>query len=403
MRKILLLNMCCTLLVLTGCWDSIELNEVSIVTGMAIEKGENKKYKLSVEVINAAEFAHGGGTGDTPVVVFALEGDSISELSDKMNKGYIRKLIYSHTRLIVIDEQVAKKGMVDFFDFLERSGEVRNDFNIMIAKGVKASDIIKTTYPGRKSPSMKIHYQAETFLREWGGDPHLRFTDFIEAFVSKGRQPVAAAITIEGNPKKGNSVDNNKNLDLEATVVFDGMAIFKYDTLLGFLSLEDTRNYLWINELEKTTITAPCSVEQEQENKYIDVKINHSTAKRRVTYQDGIPNLSVEVIVEANLQGTQCPNKLSEMESYLIHEKSIEKFIKEQITGTIEKVQDKYQVDIFGFGEDLRRSDYKKWKEVEGDWDEEFSTANVEVKAKAFLRRSGVRTDSFISEVEKKD
>ncbi|MFC4322793.1 Ger(x)C family spore germination protein [Litchfieldia salsa] len=401
-KRIFLLNSL-FLLFLTGCWDSVELNEVSIVSGMAIEKGKEKKFKLSVEVINASEFAHGGGMGDTPGIVYSLEGDSISELSDKMNKGFVRKLIYSHTRVVIIDEKIAKEGIVSFFDFLERSGEIRNDFNIIVAKGVKASDIIKTVYPVRKSPSLKIHYQAETFFEEWGGDPHLRLTDFIEGFVSKGRHPVAAAVTIEGNPEKGYSTENNKKTDLDAQVVFEGMAVFKNDSLLGFLDIEDTRNFLWVRELEKTTVTVPCSEKEEDKNKYIDLKITHSKPERKVNYEGDTPVINVEIKAEANLQGTQCGMLLTEMSTYKEHEKSLSKFIEEEIKETIEKVQDKYGVDIFGFGEDLKRSDYKKFKEVEDKWDEEFSRAVINVEAKAFIRRSGIRNDSFITEMEKKE
>ncbi|WP_078546346.1 Ger(x)C family spore germination protein [Litchfieldia alkalitelluris] len=386
---------------LAGCWDSKELNEVSIVTGMAIEKGEDAKYKLSAEVINASEFAHNGGMGDAPSIVYQLEGNSISELADKLNKGFTRKLIYSHTRVIVIDEDLAREGIFGFFDFLERSGEIRNDFNILISKGVKASDVIKTTYPSKKSPSMKINSQAETFQEEWGGDPRLRLTDFIEAFMSKGRQPVATAITIQGDPKKGSSAENNKNLTPEALVVFDGMAIFKDDKLQGYLSVEDTRNFLFVKNLEQTTVTVPCSDKEEDKDKYLDLRITHSHPIRNVVYKGDTPEINITIKAEANLQGTQCKDPLTKIDTYKKFEKNLSDFIENEVEGTIKKVQEDFQVDIFGFGEDLRRSNYKKFKEVEKNWDEEFSRAKINVNAHGFLRRSGIRNDSFLTELEK--
>ncbi|MEW8986820.1 MAG: Ger(x)C family spore germination protein, partial [Bacillus sp. (in: firmicutes)] len=42
---------------LAGCWDRIELNDVSIVTGLAVDKGENSKYRLTLEVVNASQFS----------------------------------------------------------------------------------------------------------------------------------------------------------------------------------------------------------------------------------------------------------------------------------------------------------------------------------------------------------
>ena len=38
--------------------------------------------------------------------------------------------------------------------------------------------------------------------------------------------------------------------------VIDSMALFRKDKLVGFLSVEDTRNYLWTqNQLKRTTIS----------------------------------------------------------------------------------------------------------------------------------------------------
>ncbi|WP_338787698.1 hypothetical protein [Metabacillus sp. FJAT-53654] len=159
---------------LTGCWDKEELNDVSIVTGIAVDPGEEKKYRMTVELVNSPEFGKQGSLGNTPVITYSLEGNSLSELSNKMNVGLTRKLIYSHTRIVFINEEIAREGLFGFLDFLERSGHFRNDFNILITKGNPASDFTKITYPIQKSPSLKLHKQINTFLEEWGGDPRVR-------------------------------------------------------------------------------------------------------------------------------------------------------------------------------------------------------------------------------------
>ena len=42
------------------------------------------------------------------------------------------------------------------------------------------------------------------------------------------------AVRIQGNPKKGESVDNMKKTHPDAIVVIDSMALFKGDKLVGF-------------------------------------------------------------------------------------------------------------------------------------------------------------------------
>ena len=46
------------------------------------------------------------------------------------------------------------------------------------------------------------------------------------------------ALTIQGKPEKGGSVDNMKKDTPDAMVVVDSLAIFKEDKLLGFCRLQ---------------------------------------------------------------------------------------------------------------------------------------------------------------------
>lgn len=84
MKKAILLVLYFTFVsAITGCWDQHELNEISLVTGMAIDKGKNSKYQLTVEVLNPPALAAEGFGAQTASIVFSLEGDSIAELAKK--------------------------------------------------------------------------------------------------------------------------------------------------------------------------------------------------------------------------------------------------------------------------------------------------------------------------------
>ena len=80
MKRNLLWSYAMTVL-LTGCWDQRELADISIVTGMAVDKGKNEKYKLTVEAINATELNAKIAAGNSPSVVYSLEGNTVAELS----------------------------------------------------------------------------------------------------------------------------------------------------------------------------------------------------------------------------------------------------------------------------------------------------------------------------------
>ncbi|MEK3988687.1 Ger(x)C family spore germination protein [Robertmurraya sp. FSL R5-0851] len=387
---------------LAGCWDRIELNDVSIVTGLAVDEGKNSKYRLTIEIVNAAQFSKNQMGGQaTPALTYSLEGNSVSELLHKMNIGMTRRLIFSHTRVLYISEEIAKKGILEFIDYLDRSGQFRNDFNIMVTKGEKAEEFAKVTYPTQKVPSLKIHRQTQSFNEEWGGDPGVRLTDFISALTSKGRNPVSATLVLTGDPKKGASSENNMKTEMDALVEMDGMAVFRDDRLVGYLSVDETRNYYWTQKLKKTSMSIPCSGEEKkpEDERYIAVTVTETHNKLKVDFENGKPVLKVIINGETRIEATQCMNDLTKIGTYEDFEKKINRYVANDIKETIKKVQTEFGVDIFGFGEALNRQHHKEYKKVEDHWDEVFAQADVEVDTNLHLRRSGVRGKTFITEI----
>jgi spore germination protein KC len=374
-------------LVLTGCWDQRELSDISLITGMALDKGENGTFKLTVEGINTTELNNQTAQGNSPSIVFSLEGDTIVELSHKMNIAFSRTLLYSHMRVFVISKDIASSGMMDFLDAFERSREFRDDFDIILAKEGEAADILQVVYTIQKSSSLKLMSQLEIASEAWGSTPAVQINDFIRAFTSPGRQPVMAAVRIQGDPKKGNSVDNMKKPHPDAVVVIDSMALFNKNKLVGFLSVEDTRNYLWTqNQLKRTTITVPC------EDKLATLKTTDSVTKLKGTIKNGKPKIQVDIIMEGYFGGSTCEGSLDDPNTYKKVEKLTNQYVKEKVLGTIKTVQKDYGIDIFGFGEVVARQDYKNFKKVKDDWDEAFKDAEIDVGVNIKIRRAGIRT-----------
>jgi spore germination protein KC len=392
---------------LTGCWDRVELNDISIVTGLAVDKGKEMKYKLTVEIVNASQFSKSQMGGEaSPAITYSLEGNSVSELVHKMNIGITRRLIFSHTRVLYIGEEVAKEGVLEFLDYLDRSGQFRNDFNIVVTQGEKAEVFTKITYPVQKVPSLKMHKQTQSFIEEWGGDPAVRLTDFISAVTSLGRNPVAAAIKLKGDPKKGSSSENNQSLDIESLVEMNGMAVFQDDKLVGFLDLTDTRNYYWTQDLKNTSLSVPCAKQDEAKSKdqlFNDLRVTETYTQLKVDLKSGRPVLKVEITGETRIEATQCSDDITKIDTYNKFEKQTNQFVANEIQKTIEKVQEEYGTDIFGFGEVFNRQHHKEYKKVEKNWDEVFTQAEVEVESDLHLRRSGIRAKSFITEIPKQD
>ncbi|XJZ29040.1 Ger(x)C family spore germination protein [Bacillota bacterium Lsc_1132] len=385
-KKIILCTL--SLLLLTGCWDQRELSSITVVTGIAVDKGDDDQYIMTVEGLNAQELNVKTSSGYAPSIIFSLKGNTLSELSRKMNIGISRNLIYSHMKTLIFSEEAAQEGMLEFFDYLERNREIRDDFNIVIARNNKASDVLKVTYQFQKSTALKLFIQLNSMVKNWGGDPDVKLNNVISAMTSPGRQPVMAGVTILGNPEKGVSVDNMKKVTPDALAVLNSLAVFKKKKLVGFLSITDARNYLWIeNNIKRTSVSVPCG-----ENKFFALQIYNSKTRKTARMINGVPLLGVKVQAETYLDADQCMKNLTKVAAYAKYEKLAEKQIQKQIASTIRKAQRKYQSDIFGFGEVLFRQHSQQFKKVKGQWDERFAAASVNIDVKVKIRRTGIRT-----------
>lgn len=381
---------------LSGCWDQRELSEITVVTGMAVDKGEDDKYILTVEGINATELNNRTASGNAPSIVYSAEGNSLAELTYRVNEGISRHLIYSHMRTLIIGEELAKEGIIDFIDFLERNREIRDDFNILIARGGKGSDVLKVTYQFQKSTSLKLHTQLDTMMKDWGGEPGVRMNDVITAWTAPGRQPVMAAVSIKGDPEAGASAENMMKVTPDALVVLDSLAIFKGDKLEGFLTLEDSRNYLWLqNKINKTSITVKCS-----KNQYMGLRVYDTRTKIKGKLENGKAKINIKIRAEVYIDGTHCNDQLDKAKTYKESGGIAQKQINEMVKKTIEKVQQEYGTDIFGFGEVVLRQDYRNFKKVQKNWDEKFADADINVDTTLIIRRTGIRTKSFLKEVK---
>ncbi|KAB7672500.1 Ger(x)C family spore germination protein [Bacillus sp. B1-b2] len=397
MRKIGVVISILFLLLLTGCWDRKELSDIKIVSGMAIDKGKDAKFKVTVEALNAVELSTQTASGNAPTVVESIEGNSVSEITHQFNEYLAQLLVFSHMKVLVISEEIATKGMLDFIDYLERNREMRDDFNIIIAREGKAADILKVTTHFKKASSLKLSPQLNQLLQDWGGDPGVRINDFIDELALEGKEPVLATVKLKGDVKKGKSMENIMSVTPDALVVVDSLGIFKDEKLVGFLPLEDARNYLWIqNKLKQTSLSLTC-----KKDDYSSIRLTDSQTDIKAKWKDDKPYFDIKIKAEGYLEGTQCYKDIDEIGSIESYEKGINKTFSKAIEDTVKKVQKEYGTDIFGFGEMLRRQDYDAFMKVKDEWNQTFTEAEVNVNLDFIVRRSGIRSKSFLTDLEK--
>lgn len=386
---------------LTGCWDRREVNDLAIAVAIGIDKNEDKGYTISAQVLNPSEIAasaSGGGSAyDTPVTTYTTSGEILFEALRKLTQQVPRKIYLSHIRLIVIGEEVAKEDVYTSLDFLSRDPEMRTDFYMIVSKDCKAEDVLKVLTKIEKIPANKLFDSLETSSETWAATSKVKLNEFIDCIVGEGIQPVLTAVTILGDVKGGAELEKVQSIDLKSVLYFDGLAAFKKNKLVGWLNPDESKGLNYAQGKVKNSIIV---IEKDGEKVGIEL-VNSKAEIIPHLHGNQPPSIEVKISGEANLAETNTKLELTNDHVFSELEEKTNEDIKDKITKAIDKAQNEYQSDIFGFGEHIHKKEPKEWKKIKKDWPELFPGIQIEVKVDIHIRRVGTITNPFYNELKK--
>ncbi|UNK16847.1 Ger(x)C family spore germination protein [Paenibacillus sp. N3/727] len=379
---------------LTGCWNRRELNEIAIAVGMGLDK-VGKQYRVSVQVVNPKEVASGKGQGLSPAILYTTEGDTILEAVRRMSTLSPRKIYFSHLRMLLIGESLAREGMAESLDLLQRDQEIRSDFYLVVTQNSSAEEVLKIMTPLEKVPANKLFNTLETSEKYWSPSLTDTLDETIRDLIDDGKHPVLSGLRIVGDPKVGVSKKNVENIDISTELKDSGLAAFKEDKLIGWLNEEESKGYNYIRGNVKSTAGHVDCLGGGK----LTTEVVRTKAKIKGRVVQGQPQVNVTLQAEQNIAAVECRNlELIKTETIRQIEKESEAEIISLMESAIKKAQNSFGADIFGFGEAIRRADPKAWKKMKEDWDERYFTdLPVHIKVKVKIRRIGTVGDSFLN------
>jgi len=397
MKRICLLLCICILLAVsvTGCWSRRELNNLAIAVALGIDKaGDN--YKVSVQVVEPGEVSGNKSSGVAPVTMYQSTAPTLLEALRKMTKISPRKIYIAHLQIVVISEELARKGIGDALDFLARDYEARNDFFIVVAKDTKAGDTLKILTNLEKVPAVRLFSSLETSEKQWAPTASVKLDKLISDLISEGRHPVLTGLKVIGDPKIGETKKNVESILSPSDLQYSGLAVFKKDKLIGWLKETEGQAYNFINNnIQSTAETVKCP-----EGGKVTFNVIRSHTKVKGSMRNERPRIDIEVNTQANVAEVQCSLDLTQPETIGKLESLAEQSLVALIDKTITRVQEDYKVDIFGFGEAIHRSNPKAWKKLKGNWDHTFENIPVDVKVNYKIQQLGKVSNSFLEEMK---
>lgn len=367
MRKIALVLVLVFSILQTGCWDAREIDELGFVLSVAIDK-TNDGFKVTAQVASPETYSKtpsGSGTAQKPKPFWVItsNGKTIFEAVRNMASISSRRIFWSHIKVIVISEQLARDETLEIFDFFNRNPELRLRTLVAVTPG-EASKLIDVVPVMEKDPALYL----EKIIKNkslTGKSYSIMLKDFMEDYLEPNIGPVTSRIIFDKS--KAEPV-----LKTSGAYVFDG------NKLVASLNEVDTRGLLWIrNKMNDSIMVVNCPYD----NKPVTLEIKKSKSSIKSYLEDDVPHFTIKFDVSANVIEQACLTNFNDKQKLRKLEETLETAVSKNVQSTITTAKN-MKVDFIGLGRVLHRQHKAEWNQVSSEWDKIFKNSEVTVVVK---------------------
>lgn len=359
----------------TGCWNYREIDKLAIVTGVAVDKGANEKYRLTVEIAKTA----GGKEAKTLSKVISTEGKTVFDAARNAISLSGQRLYWSHSKVIILSREIAAEGITHIIDWYTRDSETREDVYIMVSEGASAEELLTGNPAVGDINSMDLSDMMRS-QESLSKAPIIDILQYDIESKTKGLSTIVPAIRL-------------KKADSKTVPQIFGTAIIKNDKLVGFLNGEETMYLLFIRDEVKGGVLVEMPADGGTTPVSLEIFKSKTKTKPVLNGKDIEINLSVDTTVAIDeIEGSR--NFIDEDGRKKL-EQIAKTALKQQIEALIKKVQTEFDADIFKFGSELRNKDINTWDNVSANWEEIFKDLKVNVKTRVHIKNSATLAKAF--------
>jgi spore germination protein KC len=371
-----------TLLLLTGCWDRIETNDLGVAVGMGVDVGEEERVRLTLYVARTGTGAgggqQGGGAGQQPVWLASREGENLADALRFIAQAAPRRITLHHVRVILISEAVARAGVEEALDFLIRHPQIRLTSRIMVVPG-RTSEVFEV------KPNLEEHMPENVVdILPARGGPDQRLKEVLVSRVGHTRSSWMEELKI---------VDRRvaRGDEPKREVEMAGAALFRKDHMVDRLSIKEARALNWLlRSPREAVVTATCP---EQAEETFSVEVREGDARITPYLEGDQLRFTVHLDGRGDLVRHACKGGALDPAFTRRLEAALSDDLVERVAPVIEKLQ-ATGVDPVGFGKrvELRYPGY--WQRISRDWEEMWPTVQVRTTAELTIAHSGLLLQS---------
>ncbi len=363
-RSRVLMSFLSLLLFATACsQDQHILERIGYVRTVGFDKEEDQvRATLSIPLI----VTEAKQTQFTDEILTAT-ANSGKEARITLSRKTSRKLLSGQIRTLMYSTDIAREGLRNFMDTLQRDPTVSKRTELIIVDG-STHDILTGTYKGHPRTGqyidrlLKKEFEMQTI-------PRILLHEYFRDYYDNGKDPIANMIRKSGN-------------DLE----YDGIALFRKDKYISRLSPAEVFYFslMYHNQGKgEFTVTSDNpdmrSITFDAINSKKKIKIKKmGDEKYRADITIKLNGGALEYVGDLNLSITEDRTKL---------EGIINEYITKQCEKVVKKLQ-KNRTDSLGIGQYVRnKMSYKAWTDT--SWDDMYRNMEINVHTNFKMKNFG--------------
>lgn len=384
MKKIKILLFLCIPFLLVGCGNYRELNDLAITTGIAFDIKDDQ-YIVSYMIANSNKAETDSKSSETKITVYEGIGNTISSAYMDLNSKNPKIPYISHLEVVVISEDLAKKGIVEALDFLMRNPESRKEFYIVLSKDVEAGTLLKTLAPLESFPSQNIAELIKSNSDDQSTIIMQKYSDIVTNLLNEGVEVTINGIELDGNKIEGQKQESLEKATPSAAITIDKIGIFKKDKLIGWANHDQTVGINIINNNTGSVLLETTCDDKDMTSSLKEIKTNI-----KISFEGDNPKIKLEIKADGAILEMQCKRNLEEVAVMKEIETEFNQRLKNIVDETLDMAQKQYKTDIFGFGNYIYKYNFKKWNVIKDKWDDElFPNITIETDVHINLNNKG--------------
>lgn len=377
-------------MILSGCYDNIDIDRKIFVSTIAIDTGKDinkikelKKVKpqepFSERELDSLKITYGYPDISKlgPGKGFLYEEKYIETESFSMEGSMVfaagrssRELHLGHTKLLLLSEDILKNKEIikEIFDYFERQPQINRMMYVAVVDG-----------------------DASTYLKAKPGMEQNIESYIIGIIINSRRNATILPVTLNEFLKllyeNGNAIIPRISYDKSKNQIYlSGIGIVKDYAIIGYLNTVETSDI----EILRGKLQGGRKVIFYKGHP-IDYDITE--VKRKISldsFKDNKLSFTESVRLEGNLKGFNIDNNVFDNGTIQELENYFNSSLKEECSKVIKITQVEYSVDPIGFRDYLYKYKPKVWSKVKNKWPEYYKNAKFNINVETHIRRIGV-------------